>query len=333
MMTGTRITSVNDPLQKIKIDQLYQLIVHPAEALRQQIKRLRMIRTMDERQYQQRKKELPYFVCARFHPPYRRTDHFASTRYFVVDLDHFAEAGKDLNTVRQQLTNDERVVLGFTSPGGDGLKLLFGLEAPCYDPGLYKLFYKAFLRRIAKQYQLEKLVDARTHDVTRACFLSADPQACYRPAATLVSINAYIDPEDPDAVRSVQEDYRALKAETLQSDTKPEKPPLDVEILEQIKRQLNPDFKPRKRRNLHVTPELEARWTNIESCLQEAGIEVKKAESIQYGKKLQLTMGQFEAQLNVFYGKKGFSVVKTTKRKNHPELLELAYQLLIERLE
>lgn len=52
------------------------------------------------------------------------------------------------------------------------------------------------------------------------------------------------------------------------------------------------------------------------------------ANPIHYGKQLRVGMDNLWAEVNLFYGKKGFTVVKTTKTGSTPELAELASQTL-----
>lgn len=328
---GLNITQPDDELRKIPVERIYQGIAHPKESLRQQVERLRLVRAMDPRQYARLKKQLPYFVCGSFHPPYRRRENFASIQHFVVDLDHFQEAGLSRREVGGQLRADSRLLLLFTSPGGDGLKLLFKLKEPCFDPGLYALFYKAFIQALAQQYHLEQVVDTRTHDTTRACFLSVDPDAWFNPQAEPVALEQFFDPTRPDAQREVAIAHRVLKGQSAAGE-KPEKEPLSDEVLLQIKQKLNPDFRPRKKRDAYVPPELESVMPQVEQSLQEMGIGLAGTESIQYGKKLKVAAGQHWAEVNVFFGKRGFSVVKTTKSGSNAELANIAYQLLYELL-
>ena len=54
------------------------------------------------------------------------------------------------------------------------------------------------------------------------------------------------------------------------------------------------------------------------------GIEVAATTPIQHGRQLSLTTGANRAELNLFYGQRGFSVVLVPKRGTHPALGELA---------
>ncbi len=328
---GSRITRPDDPLQKVSLERLHQGLTRPKAALRTQIERLRLVRSVDARQYARLKRELPYFVAAHFYPPYRRRENFSAIRHFVVDLDHFESAGLDRQTVRERLQKDARTLLLFTSPGGDGLKLLFQLTEKCFDPGIYSLFYKAFLQQLALEYGLEKVVDAATHDVARACFLSYDPRAYLNLTAEPVVLDAYFDRQDPDATARIHRAHQALAGEKPGAARPTREPPAD-EVLTAIKKRLNPNFRPRKKRDAYTPPELESIIPRIRERLAEAGISLRSAEPIHYGKKLVVAAGDHWAEINIFFGKRGFSVVKTTKSGSREELAELAYQLLHELL-
>lgn len=328
---GINITQPGDELRKISLERIYRGIVDPKDKLRRQVERLRLVRAMDPKQYARLKKQLPYFVCGNFHPPYRRREHFSTIRYFVIDLDHFEQAQLSRREVARQLQEDDRLFLLFTSPGGDGLKLVFQLSEPCFDPGLYALFYKAFLQILAQQYQLEKVIDTRTHDTTRACFFSVDPDAYFNPQAKPVALTQYFDAGRPDAQREVAKAHKSLKEQSVAGE-QPEKEPLSDEVLLQIKKKLNPNFRPRKKREAYVPPELESVMPRVEKALEEMGVGLAKVEPIQYGKKLTVAAGKHWAEVNVFFGKRGFSIVKTTKSGSHAELAGIVYQILYELL-
>ncbi|HMQ83993.1 MAG TPA: CRISPR-associated primase-polymerase type B [Saprospiraceae bacterium] len=327
---GLQITQSNDPLQKVSIERLVEAIRRPKVEFQQQIERLRMIRALDPRQYSRLKRELPYFVCGHFHPPIRRREHFSSIQHLIIDLDHFQWAELEQSQVADQLKNDDRVMLLFASPGGDGLKVLFQLDAPCFDYGLFSLFYKAFVQKLAQQYALEKVVDTSTHDVTRACFLSCDPNAFYRPNASPLIMGHYFDPADPQAEQDIKKSQKELVS--IQAPLPPAEKTnnaLSNEVLLDIKRKLNPDFKPRpKKPDPHVPAELESAMPRIAEALQAVEAHILQNTPIQYGKCIRIGMGDYWAEVNVFFGKRGFSVVKTTKTGSQPQLAELAYQLI-----
>jgi hypothetical protein len=327
---GRHITQANDPLQKVSVERIYHGLVHPRDEFRQQIERLRLVRAMDPRQYSRLKTQLPYFVCGHFHPAIRRREHFSSIHCLVADMDHFEWADRSRADVVADLRQDPRVMLLFTSPSGDGLKALFQLAEPCQDAGLYSLFYKAFVQQLAARYQLEKVIDTVTSDVSRACFFSIDPDAWYQPNPEPVAITQYFDTSQPDAERQVQQAHQQLAAAQTESPAQPSanRGPSD-EVLLAIKQQLNPNFRPRPPKPDPVVPaQLEEALPRLTAALVAAGITLLQAESISYGKRLTAGMGNHWAEVNVFFGKRGFSVVKTPKTGSQPELAELVYQLI-----
>ena len=66
----------------------------------------------------------------------------------------------------------------------------------------------------------------------------------------------------------------------------------------------------------------------LTSYLQESGVELRKTEPISYGRKLVVYAGKLMAEINIFYGKRGFSIVKTTKTGSNAELADLVSQLV-----
>lgn len=329
---GKNITQVDDPLQPVAIERIYRALLQPKPALRQQVERLRMVRAIDPKQYARLKRELPYFCCARFHPAFRRRENFAAIEYLVVDLDHLEAAGLTLAALRERLRADSRLLLSFASPGGDGLKLLYRLAERCHDAGEYALFYKAFITDLAVRYDLQALIDTRTHDVTRACFLSVDAEAEYRPDAEAVPLAAYFDGSDPEALGRVQQDLGELRdSQPAEVATTPAAR-LDDEVLTAIKQRLNPNFRPRPRREVFTPPQLDEVLEVVGQKLAENGIQLAGANAISYGKQLRVVSGCYWAEVNIFFGRRGYSVVKTTKTGSHAELAELTYQLLYDLL-
>ena len=128
LSVGTNITSQADALKKVQVEYLYRSLRNPKPEINAKINQLRIIRNIDSKKYSLLKRQLPYVVCGMFNPPYRRTENFAYTEYFMVDIDHLYEKGLDPMAVRSRLQTDNRVMMCFLSPGEDGLKVLFRLK-------------------------------------------------------------------------------------------------------------------------------------------------------------------------------------------------------------
>lgn len=174
ILLGNSLKNSQEHLEQVEVSQLYDAIQNPSQELANTVRRLRLMRKIDEKKYASQKTFLPFFVCAKFEPAVRKTEYFAYTEYFVVDLDKLSSQGIIIGDLKARLMGDPRVMMCFESPSMDGLKVLFRLSEKCYDPGQYKLFYKIFVDKMARDYNIERCLDSRTCDVTRACFLSSD---------------------------------------------------------------------------------------------------------------------------------------------------------------
>lgn len=329
---GKCITRFNDQLTPITIDQLFRLITNPEPQQATFINRLRTLATISPETYREEKKKLPYIVCASFLPPVRQRKNFASTESFIVDIDHLELLNVKFDALLDQLKADPRIVMLFFSPGGNGIKILFRLLTACDDANLYSLFYKVFVKRLAQQYNIIQVVDLRTCDVTRACFISMDTGAFYNPQATPVNITDYLplDNELEMEELSIQFEH-ILPAEVIDAtpaqNSQPEK-----EVLNQIRLTLNPLAPKANKPEAFVPDELNNIVPLLQEKIAEKGIALSNVESIQYGKKLKFSLGIIWAEINLFYGKHGFSVVKTTKTGSNSELADIMQHMLKETL-
>lgn len=325
---GTNIQSNADMLQKVPVKYLYDSLRHPRPDIVSSIRQLRIVRELDNKQYSLLKRKLPYLVCGMFNPPYRRTENFAYTEYFIIDIDHLSEKGLSLADTRKRIEKDTRTVLSFVSPGEDGLKVLFKLKERCYDSGLYSLFYKSFLAIFSEQYALQQVVDIRTSDVTRACFVSIDPNAYYNPNADAIDLNAFVDTNNPYALfeQKRKQEQQEKEQETLsKAENRPSDP--DSTAMERIKQLLNP--KPHKEKPpVYVPKELNDIIADLKSYIEQTGVIVPEIINIQYGKKIRFEMGLKKAEVNLFFGKKGFSVVQSPRSGTNAELNRLMAELV-----
>lgn len=326
---GQAIQSPSDQLQKVNIDFLYHSIKSPSPNLSYLIRQLRIIKELDARKYSDLKRQLPYFVCSVFNPPFRRTENFAYTQHFVVDLDHVNAKGLDLWELRQQIQKDPRVYLSFVSPGEDGLKVLFQLKEKCWDSGIYSLFYKAFARHFSRTYNLSEIIDLRTSDVCRACFLSSDNEVYYNPSPEPVDINSFIDIHDVSSMFEMKRELeREEKAQPMLDPKKESTADPDKDTMLKIRRQLQGKPIEPPVQNVFVPEELNQIIEEIVECLKENGIVVANTRNIQYGKNLQMQLGLKKAEINLFHGKRGFTVVECPRTGTNPELNHLCADLV-----
>lgn len=326
---GKSITTPGDILQPLTVERLYHALIHPRQEFRDRIEQLRMIRSLDEAQYKQLKRQLPYFVCGIFHPAVRRKENLASIEYFMLDLDHLSRADIDLESLRDRLKEVQEVVLCFASPSADGLKLLFRLAQPCKDSAMYSAFYKLFSLRFGEKWGLLEVMDLQTSDPTRACFFSVDDRAFFQPFAPPIDMNAYLPDLDFDrSEKDLKEAEILLRPHSPSQKSENEQP--GDEILKKIKEKLNPGGRSKKQPEYFVPQQVDDALVYLSEQLPNYEMALVETAPIQYGRKLKIQAGKLWAEINIFYGKQGFKVVKTTKTGSHPELAELAMNAVFE---
>lgn len=329
LSVGSNIISSADALNKVKVDYLYHSLRNPKPEIVSRMNKLRIIRNLDTKQYSMQKRQLPYVVCGMFNPPYRRTENFAYTEYFILDIDHIYDKGLDIAAIKERLKADPRVMLCFLSPSEDGLKVLFHLKERCYDAGLYSLFYKAFLKDFSMHYGLEQAIDERTCDVCRACFISIDADAYYNPDAETVDMNFYLPKDDVSMLFDLKASLAKEAKEQASSAEKEERSmDPDADVMQRVKALLNPKAAAKQKPAPYVPQRLDDIMDELKHYVEETGVQLYEVQDIQYGKKLRFRMGQKLAEVNLFYGKRGFSVVQTPRGGTSAELNELMVQLV-----
>jgi len=337
---GEHITAAApDKLTLLNLEQLADSIIKPMPGLEMKTAQLRRVGGIDQKAYQSLKKELPYVTCGIFNPPYRKTENFAKIQAFILDFDHLSEKETNPEALKNKLKADDRIALMFTSPGGDGLKVLFMLKEPFTDHGKYTIFYKIFTAEFARSCGMQQVIDKRTSDATRATFLCHDALAWYNPifaeidAADWIDFNSSMQVDEAmDIAREQELEFKT--AVLLKQETEEPGPEMPDETLEEIKRKLNPKYKPKEKKKAFYVPEkVTLLETEIRERCAKVGIEVTESEAIQYGKQISFSAGEHQAELNIFFGKRGFSVVKSTKTICSDELNEIAYNLVMELIE
>ena len=332
LSVGISLTSQADTLKKVKVEYLYHSLRNPKPEISARITQLRIVRNIDVKRYALLKRQLPYVVCAMFNPPYRRTENFAYTEYFIVDIDHLYDKGMDPEAVRQCLKVDSRVMMCFLSPGEDGLKVLFRLKERCYDAGIYSLFYKLFVKEFSLRYGLEQVIDERTCDVCRACFISMDNDTYYNPEAEQISIDAYIEKDNVSALfeakASLDKEIKEQQKQNKEKEKEEHNPDPDEEVMSRVKTLLNPKSKAIPKPEPYVPERLEEIMGELKMYVENTGVQLYEIVNIQYGKKLRFRVSHKLAEINLFYGKRGFTVVQSPRCGVSGELNELMAQLV-----
>ncbi|MDY0143356.1 MAG: CRISPR-associated primase-polymerase type B [Bacteroidales bacterium] len=334
LQTGKNITYADDQLKNVSIDYFANAICNPREEVKTQIRQLRMLQTLDLKKYAQFKKQLPYIVCSVFKPAFRRKSNFAHASYFILDLDHLSEKGLIASNIRSRIVTDKRVMLIFESPGGDGLKIMFKLKEKCFDSVKYSMFYKLFAKLFSEEHKIQQVIDTVTSDVTRACFVSHDPDIYYNQNCEPVDIDFYINFENLYSVKQLEQQIKHDEAEfnkSVESNDVLAKPTtISSDLLKEIKLKLNPNIRLKPEKNIVVSEALEDIIPAITELFETHHIKITKLTNINYGKKLNFDFNGKLAEINLFYGKRGYSVIQSPKNGMNNDLNELCHKILCE---
>jgi hypothetical protein len=323
MQLGFRITQTGDPLTRISLQACHERIITGAQGLRGKTEQLRLIREIDQDAYRKQKVELPYITSGIFQPPIRKKENFAAARIMLFDFDHFPQRDAMELSLEKLKTYPSSGLL-FRSPSGAGIKMLVMLTDACSDSGLFVQSYKSILRCIAEQYDLIQHADFRTHDVTRACFLCYDKEAWINP----FPLGQILPSHDESLEQTTGEKLTANPAKHESGEEV-----IGAGVLLEIKKKLQLSKKAKPAREVYVPVELETRFPAIETAINRFGIAIRESRRIHYGRQLTVEAGPHWAEVNLFYGKRGFSVVKTMKSGSHPELADMVQQIVKEALE
>ena len=340
LLIGKNITQNNDLLTPVTVDKVYKALLNEQGEVALLQQRLQIIHSIDVNQYRKLKTGLPYIVCAHFYPLLRKKENFSYTERFLVDIDHLGEYGLDLLEIKEKLKADVRVELLFTSPGGDGLKVMFKLKEKITDTGYYSMFYKAFCLRFAEAYGLGAAVDLKTSDVSRCCFVSYDAQAFYNKNAEQVMAADYLAPDNFEgfdalhaelkiAEKTIKEEKEAFLEDWPPGNQKE----LGDDVLKAIKLKVGQKIKTVAPRHYEQPEFLQELMPRVQQLVEETGAILQKNGPIAYGRQITIKAGNFWAELNVFYGKKGVRIVASTKTGSNKLLCEMMLQLLKSNLE
>jgi len=329
LCVGKNIKQKNDPLQKVDIKRIFLGVSKPKTEIVDFIEHLRILKTIDPKAYRGQKTKLPYIVAALFNPNFRKLENFNSIQHFIIDLDHLSDYDYEVDEVKKMLKQDSRVNLMFVSPGGDGLKIFFKLSQPCFDYHKFSLFYKSFANHFAKQYNINNVLDYSTSDVTRACFVSFDNDAFYNEEPEEVVMEKFVDFDNIFEVKDLDKELKVVKKQTEQLENKE---PIDKDVFIEIKKKLNPNIAKREQRKkiIYVPEKLNEIVEDLKEFVLKFDLKIDEIRNIHYGKKFIFSYSHHNAEINVFYGKKGFSVVRSPKSGTNLELMEIGFKAFCE---
>lgn len=319
---GTALTSPTDALQTRSLAEVHTLITTDA-GLQHTTTRLRNLRTLDADAFRTAKTRLPYVVGSVFAPNeagqvLRRTEQFGAAFYAILDIDHCPDLNGQLP---DSLRDDEYVALAFVSPSGMGLKVVVRLLEPCTDARQFQLAYRAFAGEWALRHRWATGLDLRTSDVTRACFLAHDPTAYLNPNAMPVDWSRWQTEAEADLPGMAETPTVTRKPATER--------PLNETAYQQVLRAVAGKEVPVRREKQTFVPDaLLALEPDVQTICTRMGWTLLVAQPLNYGLKFVVRQGHQTGEVNVHWGKRGFSVVRSPKTGTDPALTDRLHEQL-----
>ena len=320
---GQHITNAADPLQRFTLaDAVHQ--VRTCNALERQTVRLRKLAQFDREAYKIAKTSLPYMVGSLFTAGTRRLDALEAAVYFILDLDHCSGLeGRVPDAIRADLS----VSMAFVSPSGDGLKLVFRLLTPCKDPKAFTVAYRNFAGDFGANYGFVKSVDLRTSDATRACFLAHDPDCYHNPDSMPVDWQIWLPTVSEE--RSQMADAKLLESDIQVAARKSAADrPINEARYRDVLRAINPTAPVRREKQTFVPDALAEIQPAVRVICSQLNWELTEFAPLNFGLKVAIKQGLWRAEVNVFYGKRGFSVIRSPKTGTDPTLADALYREL-----
>lgn len=312
-----------EAMGNIAPEALIALLRNADHALAADTERLRKVRQLDKTAYTTAKLGLPYIVGSTFREGLRHRDHFEAVGYLCLDLDDCFTSEATRRSLVERICRRDDVLLLFGSPSGQGLKVWARLSPPCHSTLAYKQFYRDYATGFAEAVGLVGKVDLRTCDAMRACFLAHDPDTYFNPSALTLNWESWLRTDELLSDASGSPIGGSADAEP------PPTRPLTPEIYNTLRRVVNPKATTRGPKPPPFVPEILGRLPDeLRPALHIAGLQLETAVPIQFGLQLRCRGGNRQAEVSIFYGKRGFSVVKSTRSQTDPDLNQTLHDLV-----
>lgn len=160
------ITNI-DPEKKLDIILLYELI--KSDRYKDQIL---SVRSSSKDDLDKKKRNLDYVTPAGVFEARNKNGLLEPSGYAPIDIDNIGACY--INEIKNKLKGDKYISLLFTSPSGSGLKAL--IKVP--QDSDYSDYVEEYYNYLSKNYGIDiKNLDKQTKDISRACFVSYDPDA------------------------------------------------------------------------------------------------------------------------------------------------------------
>ena len=127
-----------------------------------------------------------------------------SSGFVTIDIDHISETGLSLQELKDRISEDRElgVRLVFTSPSGDGLKVVCRVSSQITDKDSYKTAYNSLRHFINSKYG--EIVDKSGSDIDRLCLLCCDRDARIQDYEETFSPDLHPVPKKERPVRDYQ---------------------------------------------------------------------------------------------------------------------------------
>lgn len=309
-------------LNAITPEELFHHIKTDGFKLGTLIDRLRRLMVIDKNAYAAQKLKLPYFCVSSFEGDIRQGQRFLNAEYLVLDFDHLNHG--DLELAHEASTRHPQVMLSFRTPSNAGLKVVFRLHQPITDKKHYHDLGKTFGVQYARQFGLTKALDMQTFDVTRASFLCPDAFAYFNPAAVPVNWQEYLR----ESLLLSKYGDNVGEEEEVEAKGEP-----NADAYKAILQKLKPKTPPR-RQGPPIPEQVQMVLDAMPKLCEQHELVVVETRGIQYG--AQVVLGHPDGQrgeCNLYYGKRGYTVVRSVKGNTQPMLTEILEKLIWEAVE
>ena len=322
---GHNLLQSADPLQAMAVAEVAARIDSDAR-LRQDTESLRNLLRMDKGAYSQQKRRLPYFCVSAFRQNLRRIERFEVAYAMAVDVDWGATDQAQREAFRQNTYADPRCVLAYRSPSGTNWRLVYELAEPIRESAVYRAVYQRLVSDLHERYPGLRGLDERTHDCTRANFLAFDPEVRLNLDAVPVAWRAWVADMRPTVFGPIGGSISPVGAgaptgeaivaapsaspETSSEATAAQAPPPYREIRQALKpARQNNLFNPPPAGRPSVPVEILLMIPPWRSALAQAGFRPTDEKAIAHGLKVRLRHGRLDADVTIYYGKRGFRFV------------------------
>lgn len=317
---GYNISS-KEELQPIALEALMLGIKEDHFSLKDKSQTLGQLLQIDRSLYDLKKKQLPYFCFSNFKANLRRSENFISTPYLVLDIDKLDP--QQMPVLRSQLEGDKRLKFMFKTPSGLGLKLLFEFSEEIFSAKEYHDLGHSFGLAFCRLYNIENNLDKATLEVSRASFLNFDPDAFINEDPI------QIDPSEFLLRGSQLEELFSGAKENKEKEVKKNEPTADV--YQNILANLGQG----KSKDKVSGVVLSDFWVDflkvLQGLLPAIDCAIKESRSIAYGIQLCIEHKQGgTGEVNLYFGKKGYTVVKSNKAKHQVLVSEILENIVWE---